>query len=115
MRKKVALLGQRRRLLSHTFSSRLFLKKIGEIRAKKRSYYSYSRKKNKDEGSCIKVRLNNPRSKFEITNMAIDLTPENFRGASFSEEEMEKIMAKMQVNFFISSSQKLQHRECSQE
>ena len=47
--------------------------------------------------------------------MAIDLTPENFRGASFSEEEMEKIMAKMQVNFFISSSQKLQHLECSQE
>ena len=95
MRKKVALLEQRRRLLSHTFSSRLFLKnKIGEMRAKKLSSYSDSRKRKKN-GSCIKVRLNNPRSKFEITNVAddqVDLTPENFRGASFSEEEIEKIM-----------------------
>ena len=41
------------------------------------------------------MRLNNPRSKFEITNMAddqVDLTPEDFRGASFSEEEIEKNM-----------------------
>ena len=41
------------------------------------------------------MRLNNPRSKFEITNMAddqVDLTPEDFRVASFSEEEIEKIM-----------------------
>ena len=41
------------------------------------------------------MRLNNPRSKFEITNMADDqvyLTPEDFRGASFSEEEIKKIM-----------------------
>ena len=41
------------------------------------------------------MRLNNPRSKFDLTNMAddqVDLTPEDFRGASFSEEEIEKIM-----------------------
>ena len=41
------------------------------------------------------MRLNNPRSKFEITNMADDqvyLTPEDFRGASFSEEEIKKIL-----------------------
>ena len=41
------------------------------------------------------MRPNNPRSNFEMTNMAddqVDLTPEDFRGASFSEEEIEKIV-----------------------
>ena len=39
--------------------------------------------------SCIEVRLNSPRGKFEITNMAddqVDLTPEDIPGASVSEE-----------------------------
>ena len=40
-------------------------------------------------GSCLKVRLNNPRGKFEIPNLAddqVDLTPEDIPGASVSEE-----------------------------
>ena len=95
MRKKVALLEQRRQLLSHTFSSRLFLKKkLGKWEPKSLANTPIPEKEKKN-GSCIKVRLNNPRSKFEITNMAddqVDLTPEDFRGTSFSEEEIEKIM-----------------------
>ena len=95
MRKKVALLEQRRRLLSHTFSSRLFLKKkLGKWEQKSLANTPIPEKEKKN-GSCIKVRLNNPRSKFEMTNMAddqVDLTPEDFRGTSFSEEEIEKIM-----------------------
>ena len=45
-------------------------------------------------GSCMKVRLNSPRGKFEITNMAddqVDLTPEDIPGARFSEEEKRKL------------------------
>ena len=45
--------------------------------------------------SCMEVRLNSPRGKFEITNMAddqVDLTPEDIPGASFSEEEIEKLI-----------------------
>ena len=46
-------------------------------------------------GSCMEVRLNSPRGKIEITNMAnyqVDLTPEDIPGASFSEEEIEKLI-----------------------
>ena len=53
---------------------------------KKNSEYSDSRKKN---GSCMEVRLNSPRDKFKITNMAdyqVDLTPEDIPCASFSKE-----------------------------
>ena len=42
----------------------------------------------------MEVRLNSPRGKFEITNMAdyqVDLTPEDIPGVSFSEEEIEKL------------------------
>ena len=42
----------------------------------------------------MEVRLNSPRGKFKITNMAddqVDLTPENIPGASFIEEEIEKL------------------------
>ena len=52
--------------------------------------YSDSRK----TGSCTEVRLNSPRGKFKITNMAddqVDLTPENIPGTSFIEEEIEKL------------------------
>ena len=41
-----------------------------------------------------KQRLTRPRGKFEITNMAddqVDLTPEDIPGASFIEEEIEKL------------------------
>ena len=44
----------------------------------------------------MKVRLNSPRGKFEITYMAddqVDLTPEDIPGARFSEEEKEKLTA----------------------
>ena len=37
-------------------------------------------------GRCTEVRLNNPRGKFKITNMAddqVDFTPEDIPGASF--------------------------------
>ena len=40
------------------------------------------------------VRLNSPRGKFKITNMAddqVDLTPEDIPGASVVEEEIEKL------------------------
>ena len=42
----------------------------------------------------MEVRLNSPRGKFKITNMADDqvaLTPEDIPGASFIKEEMEKL------------------------
>ena len=45
-------------------------------------------------GSCLKVRLNNPRGKFEIPNLAddqVDLTPEDIPGACFGEEEIGKL------------------------
>ena len=48
----------------------------------------------KKPGSCREVRLNSPRGKFKITNMAddqVDLTPEDIAGASFIEEEIEKL------------------------
>ena len=41
----------------------------------------------------MEVRLNSPRGKFKITNMAddqVDLTVEDTPGASFIEEEIEK-------------------------
>ena len=41
-----------------------------------------------------KQRLNSPRGKFEITSRAddqVDLTPEDIPGASFIEEEIEKL------------------------
>ena len=46
----------------------------------------------KKNGSCTEVRLNSPRGKFKITNMAdnqVDHTPEDIPGASFIEEEIE--------------------------
>ena len=45
-------------------------------------------------GSCTEVRLNSPRGKLKITNMAddqVDLTPEDIPGTSFIEEEIEKL------------------------
>ena len=42
----------------------------------------------------MEVRLNSPRGKFEITNVAddqVDVTPEDILGASFIEEETEKL------------------------
>ena len=45
----------------------------------------------KKSGSCMEVRLNSPRGKFKITNMAddqVDLTPEDIFGASFIEKEI---------------------------
>ena len=47
------------------------------------------------------MRLNSPRGKFEIADMADDqgdLTPEDIPGASFSEEEIEK-WAVVQLKF----------------
>ena len=44
--------------------------------------------------SCKEVRLNSPRDKFKITNMAdyqVDLTPEDIPCASFSKEEIGKL------------------------
>ena len=46
----------------------------------------------KKTGSCMERRVNSPRGKFKITNMAddqVDLTPENIPGARFIEEERE--------------------------
>ena len=51
----------------------------------------------------MEVRLNNPRGKFKITNMAddqVDFTPEDIPGASFSEEEIKK-WAVAQLKFWI--------------
>ena len=48
----------------------------------------------KKTGSCMEVRLNTPHGKFKITNTAddqVDLTPEDIPGASFIEEEIEKL------------------------
>ena len=62
--------------------------------------YSDSRKKT---GSCREVRLNSPRGKFKITNMAddqVDLTPEDIAGASFIEEEIE-ILPVAQLKFWL--------------
>ena len=45
-------------------------------------------------GSCMEVRPNSPRGKFEITYMAddqVDLTPEDISGACFSEKEKGKL------------------------
>ena len=45
-------------------------------------------------GSCMEVRLNSPRDKFKITNMAdyqVDLTPEDIPCASFSKENLVKM------------------------
>ena len=42
----------------------------------------------------MEVRLNSPRGKFEITNMAddqVDVTPEDIPGAGFREEEIGKL------------------------
>jgi len=42
----------------------------------------------------MEVRLNSPRGKFKITNMAddpVDLTPEDIPGTGFIEEEIEKL------------------------
>ena len=51
----------------------------------------------------MELRLNSPRGKFEITNMAddqVDLTPEDIPGASFIEEEIEKLTV-AQLNFWL--------------
>ena len=50
----------------------------------------------------MEVRLNSPRGKFKITNMAddqVDLTPENIPGASFI-EEIEKLTV-TQLKFWL--------------
>ena len=47
----------------------------------------------------MEVRLNSPRGKFKITNMAddqVDLTAEDIPGASFIEEEIEKLTVSQQ-------------------
>ena len=51
----------------------------------------------------MEVRLNSPRGKFKITNMAddqVDLTPEDIPGASFIEEEIEKLTVS-QLKFWL--------------
>ena len=51
----------------------------------------------------MEVRLNSPRSKFKITNMTddqVDLTPEDIPGASFIEEEIEKLTVS-QLKFWL--------------
>ena len=51
----------------------------------------------------MEVRLNSPWGKFKITNMAddqVDLTPENIPGASFIEEEIEKLTVS-QLKFWL--------------
>ena len=48
-------------------------------------------------GSCVEVRLNSPRDKFKITNMAdyqVALTPEDIPCASFSKEEIGRCLSK---------------------
>ena len=53
-------------------------------------------------GSCMEVRLNTPRSKIitNMTNDQVDLTLEDILGASFSEEEIEKLTV-AQVKFLL--------------
>ena len=53
-------------------------------------------------GSCMEVRLNTPRGKIitNMTNDQVDLTLEDILGASFSEEEMEKLTV-AQVKFWL--------------
>ena len=49
------------------------------------------------------VRLNSPRGKFKITNMAddqVDVTPEDIPGASFIEEKIEKLTVS-QLKFWL--------------
>ena len=51
----------------------------------------------------MEVRLNCPRGKFKITNMAddqVDLTPEDIPGVSFIEEEIEKLTVS-QLKFWL--------------
>ena len=51
----------------------------------------------------MEVRLNSPRGKFKITNMADDqvaFTPEDIPGASFIKEEMEKLTVS-QLKFWL--------------
>ena len=51
----------------------------------------------------MEVRLNSPRGKFKITNMADDqvyLTAEDIPGASFIEEEIEKLTVS-QLKFWL--------------
>ena len=51
----------------------------------------------------MEVGLNSPRGKFEITNMAddqVDLTAEYIPGASFIEEEIEKLTVS-QLKFWL--------------
>ena len=53
----------------------------------------------RENRSCMEVRLNSPRGKFKITNMAddqVDLTAEDIPGASFIEEEIEKLTVSQQ-------------------
>ena len=53
--------------------------------------------------SVHKQRLNSPRGKLKITNMAddqFDLTPEDIPGASFSEEGIEKLTV-AQLKFWL--------------
>ena len=53
-------------------------------------------------GSCMEVRLNTPRGKIitNMTNDQVDLTLEDILGASFSEEEIEKLTV-AQVKFWL--------------
>ena len=49
------------------------------------------------------MRLNSPRGKFKITNMAddqVDVTPEDIPGASFIEEKIEKLTVS-QLKFWL--------------
>ena len=51
----------------------------------------------------MEVRLNSPRGKFKITNMAddqVDFTAEDIPGASFIEEEIEKLTVS-QLKFWL--------------
>ena len=60
-----------------------------------------------------KQRLTSPRSKFEVTNMAdnqVDLTPEDIPGASFIEEEIEKLTVP-QVKFWFKCRRINQRKE----
>ena len=73
-------------------------------RLKKTGSYAIVRfQKKKKTGSCMEVRLTSPRGKFKITNMAddqVDLTPEAIPGASFIEEEIEKLTVS-QLKFWL--------------
>ena len=51
----------------------------------------------------MEVRLNSPGGKFKITNMSddqVDFTPEDIPGASFIEEEIEKVTV-AQLTFWL--------------